>query len=83
MSESEKEQAAVSRLFVESGEKERLLRILRLRLSDSGWNDSLDAHCRDTIRNKNLDHISLDNLLKEVEDHGKSKLQCRNISRNF
>ncbi|KAG2229145.1 hypothetical protein INT48_008097 [Thamnidium elegans] len=47
MSESEKEQAAVNRLFVESGEKER----------------------QDTIRNKNVDNISLDELLKDVEDH--------------
>ncbi|GAA5806532.1 hypothetical protein HPULCUR_012068 [Helicostylum pulchrum] len=47
MSESEKEQAAVNRLFVESGEKER----------------------QDTIRNKNVDTISLDELLKDVEDH--------------
>ncbi|KAI8049385.1 enhancer of yellow 2 transcription factor-like protein B-like protein [Thamnidium elegans] len=75
MSESEKEQAAVNRLFVESGEKERLLQILRARLSDSGWNDSLDAHCRDTIRNKNVDNISLDELLKDVEDHGKTTIQ--------
>ncbi|GAA5811163.1 hypothetical protein MFLAVUS_004593 [Mucor flavus] len=59
MSESEKEQAAVN----------RLLQILRARLSDSGWNDNLDAHCRDTIRNKNVDNISLDELLKDVEDH--------------
>lgn len=74
MSETEKMKTAVSRLFVESGEKERLLQLLRLRLSESGWNDNLDAHCRDTIRNKNIDNISMDELLKEVGDHGRSTI---------
>ncbi|KAI7893238.1 uncharacterized protein EV154DRAFT_561463 [Mucor mucedo] len=71
MSETEKMKTAVNRLFVESGEKERLLQVLRLRLADSGWNDGLDAHCRETIRNRNLDDVSMEDLIKEVQEHGK------------
>ncbi|KAI8095046.1 transcription factor e(y)2-domain-containing protein [Gilbertella persicaria] len=72
MSDTEKMRTAVSRLFVESGEKERLLELLKLRLQESGWNDNLDAYSRDTVRNKNLQNASLDELTKEMGDYGRS-----------
>ncbi|KAI8362596.1 transcription factor e(y)2-domain-containing protein [Blakeslea trispora] len=72
MSETEKTRIAVSRLFVESGEKERLLEFLKLRLQETGWNDNLDAYSRDMIRNKSLEDASLNDLTKELGDYGRS-----------
>ncbi|OBZ83451.1 Transcription and mRNA export factor ENY2 [Choanephora cucurbitarum] len=73
MSEAEKTRTAVSRLFVESGEKERLLEFLKSRLQETGWNDNLDAYSRDMIRSKNLEDASLDDLTKELGDYGRCK----------
>ncbi|CAO0793767.1 unnamed protein product [Mucor circinelloides] len=72
MSDAEKMRTSVSRLFVESGEKDRLLQLLRARLSDSGWTDSLDAYSRDVVRTKNLEDVSFEDLVKEIGDHGRS-----------
>ncbi|KAI8988862.1 transcription factor e(y)2-domain-containing protein [Pilobolus umbonatus] len=72
MDEPEKIKLMLSRLFVESGEKERLLELLKLRLVESGWNESLDAYSREVVRNKNMGNISYDDLTKEVEDYGRS-----------
>ncbi|OAD01456.1 hypothetical protein MUCCIDRAFT_112903 [Mucor lusitanicus CBS 277.49] len=74
MSDAEKMQTSVSRLFVESGEKDRLLQLLRARLSDSGWTDSLDAY--NVIKSKNLENVSFEDLIKEIGDHGR----CRQLS---
>ncbi|EPB90809.1 hypothetical protein HMPREF1544_02387 [Mucor circinelloides 1006PhL] len=70
MSDAEKMRTSVSRLFVESGEKDRLLQLLRARLSDSGWTDSLDAY--NVVRTKNLEDVSFEDLVKEIGDHGRS-----------
>ncbi|KAI7872379.1 hypothetical protein BDF14DRAFT_1877599 [Spinellus fusiger] len=49
MSEQEKIRAAISRQFIESGEKERMMQLLKERLTDAGWNDKLYAYCRGTV----------------------------------
>ncbi|KAI8637786.1 enhancer of yellow 2 transcription factor-like protein B [Parasitella parasitica] len=72
MSDGDKMRTSVNRLFVESGEKDRLLQLLRARLSDSGWTDSLDAYSRDVIKAKNLQEISFEGLIREIGDHGRS-----------
>ncbi|KAI7898109.1 enhancer of yellow 2 transcription factor-like protein B-like protein [Cokeromyces recurvatus] len=72
MSETEKSRTAINKLFVESGEKERLLQFLRTRLIESGWNGNLDAYTRDVIRNKNLEKTTLEELEKEVGDYGRA-----------
>ncbi|KAI9488682.1 transcription factor e(y)2-domain-containing protein [Zychaea mexicana] len=72
MSDSEKLRLALSRHFVDSGEKERLMGILRTRLAEAGWNDTLYAHCRDTVRQRKLENVTLDELAKEASDYGRS-----------
>ncbi|KAI7887449.1 enhancer of yellow 2 transcription factor-like protein B-like protein [Lichtheimia hyalospora FSU 10163] len=74
MSESEKMRIALSRHFVDSGEKERLMSILRARLVESGWNDNLYAFCRDTVRSRNLSSITMDDLVKEAAEHGRGSV---------
>ncbi|KAI9468488.1 MAG: hypothetical protein EXX96DRAFT_624109 [Benjaminiella poitrasii] len=74
MSESDKSRTAINKLFVESGEKARLLQFLRTRLIESGWNDSLDAYTRDAVIHKNLDNTTLEGLEKEVGEYGRGIL---------
>ncbi|ORY96416.1 enhancer of yellow 2 transcription factor-like protein B-like protein [Syncephalastrum racemosum] len=72
MSESDQIRDALSRHFVESGEKERLMRILKSRLAETGWTDALYAYARDHVRAQNTKNVSLDELLKETSDYGRS-----------
>ncbi|KAI9321876.1 enhancer of yellow 2-like protein, isoform CRA_c [Dichotomocladium elegans] len=74
MSESERMRIALNRHFVDSGEKERLLGILRARLIELGWNDELYSHCRETVENRRLENITMDELVKEAADFGRQKV---------
>ncbi|KAL0083629.1 transcription factor e(y)2-domain-containing protein [Phycomyces blakesleeanus] len=74
MSEQEKIRASVERQFVESGEKDRLLQLLKERLTDFGWNDRLYAHCRETILNRKLENVTLDKLVNEASDYGRNTI---------
>ncbi|KAI8142329.1 putative DC6 [Fennellomyces sp. T-0311] len=72
MSESERLRIALNRHFVDSGEKERLMGLLRTRLAETGWNDDLYAYCRDTVRTEKLENITLDELSKKASDYGRT-----------
>ncbi|KAI7855397.1 transcription factor e(y)2-domain-containing protein [Circinella umbellata] len=73
-SDSDKLRLALSRHFVDSGEKERLMNLLRNRLAESGWNDALYAQCRETVRQRKLENVTLDELVKETSDYGRSSV---------
>ncbi|KAI9015272.1 transcription factor e(y)2-domain-containing protein [Phycomyces nitens] len=76
MSEQEKIRASVERQFVESGEKDRLLQLLKERLTDFGWNDKLYAHCREMVLNNKdeNENITLDKLVNEASDYGRNTI---------
>jgi enhancer of yellow 2 transcription factor len=56
----------------ESGEKERLKELLRKRLYESGWHDDLKAYCKEVIKAKGLESITVEDLVKEITPHGRS-----------
>ncbi|KAI8335321.1 enhancer of yellow 2-like protein, isoform CRA_c [Chlamydoabsidia padenii] len=62
---------ALNQYFVSSGEKQRLLTILKARLTESSWNDSYYAYCRETMQDRKGD-FTLDELVQETSDYGKS-----------
>ncbi|KAI8394297.1 enhancer of yellow 2 transcription factor-like protein B [Radiomyces spectabilis] len=71
MSDAELSAAAINRHFTESGHKAKLLQLLKTRLVESGWNDSLYAHCRETLKNRKLENITLEELAAETSDFGR------------
>ncbi|KAI8890938.1 enhancer of yellow 2 transcription factor-like protein B-like protein [Backusella circina FSU 941] len=82
MSEEEKIKTQIGRLFVESGEKERILESLKRRLAESGWNDGLDAHTRDLVRSKGLEKAKFEDLCKEANEFGRATVS-ESIKRDF
>lgn len=51
--------AAIEQRLEETGEKDRLLDYLRQKLIESGWKDELKNYCKDLIRTKGLDRITV------------------------
>ena len=58
--------------LVETGEKERLKELLREKLVKCGWRDELKEHCKEVIRNKGLEKITVDELVAEITPRGRS-----------
>lgn len=50
----------------ESGEESRLEDYLRQKLIESGWKDELKKHCKDIIRRKGLEKVTVDELVDEL-----------------
>jgi enhancer of yellow 2 transcription factor len=56
----------INQKLIESGEKERLQEYLRTRLVESGWKDQLKEHCKEVVRQKGLDRVTVDDLVGEI-----------------
>ncbi|XP_015239916.1 PREDICTED: transcription and mRNA export factor ENY2-like [Cyprinodon variegatus] len=55
-----------------SGLKTRLKELLRAKLVECGWKDQLKAHCKDVIREKGLEHVTVEDLVTEVTPKGRA-----------
>ncbi|XP_054718420.1 transcription and mRNA export factor ENY2-like [Uloborus diversus] len=45
---------------------EGLRALLKKRLFESGWKEEIKAHCREIIRDRGVENINIDDLVKEV-----------------
>ncbi|RWS17373.1 transcription and mRNA export factor ENY2-like protein [Dinothrombium tinctorium] len=52
--------------LVETGEIDRLTELLRTRLLESGWKEELLAMCKEYVRCKGVDSLSVDELVSYV-----------------
>ena len=57
-----------------SGEKERLKDHLRMRLIECGWRDKLKLHAKEVVREKGLERIKLEELVKEITNKGRAEV---------
>ncbi|KAI8096691.1 transcription factor e(y)2-domain-containing protein [Halteromyces radiatus] len=73
MSADDNLMTALNQYFVSSGEKQRLLTLLKARLAETSWNDSYYAHCRDTMQD-HKNNFTMDELIQETSDYGKSTI---------
>ncbi|XP_013394876.1 transcription and mRNA export factor ENY2 [Lingula anatina] len=64
--------ASISQKLVETGERERLKELLRTRLIECGWRDQLKAYCKDVVKQKGLEHITVDDLVAEITPRGRA-----------
>ena len=65
-SRDEQMRASINQQLVETGEREKLKELLRLRLAECGWRDQLKQQCKDIIKKKGLEHVTLDDLVQEI-----------------
>ncbi|XP_028622302.1 transcription and mRNA export factor ENY2-like [Grammomys surdaster] len=64
--------ATIHQKVIETGERERLKELLRARLIECGWTDQLKAHCKEVIKEKGLEHVTIDDLVAEITPKGRA-----------
>ncbi|KAG6616259.1 transcription and mRNA export factor ENY2 [Phytophthora cinnamomi] len=72
--QDEQVKARISERLVQSGEKERLKELLRLRLVECGWRDEMKLHCKEVIRNKGIDQVTVEDLIEEITPKGRASV---------
>eukprot|EP01116_Phalansterium_solitarium_P012668 TRINITY_DN29167_c0_g1_i1.p2 TRINITY_DN29167_c0_g1~~TRINITY_DN29167_c0_g1_i1.p2 ORF type:complete len:109 (+),score=25.89 TRINITY_DN29167_c0_g1_i1:121-447(+) len=63
---------AISQKLIESGEHDRLKDLLRTRLVECGWRDEMKGNCRDVIKQKGADNITVEQLVAEITPKGRA-----------
>ncbi|XP_014784021.1 transcription and mRNA export factor ENY2 [Octopus bimaculoides] len=64
--------AVINQQLMESGERERLKELLRTRLIECGWRDQLKAHCKDIVKKKGLECVTVDDLVTQITPTGRA-----------
>ncbi|KAG3112015.1 hypothetical protein PI124_g8825 [Phytophthora idaei] len=72
--QDEEVKARISERLVQSGEKERLKELLRLKLVECGWRDEMKLHCKEVIRNKGIDQVTVEDLIEEITPKGRASV---------
>ncbi|XP_055952153.1 transcription and mRNA export factor ENY2-like [Argiope bruennichi] len=57
--------------IIDSNDIERLKELLRTRLLESGWKEEMKAVCRDIIREKGVENVTIDTLVREMTPKGR------------
>ena len=65
----------INQKLIETGEKEKLKQMLRNRLVESGWRESLMMKCREIVKKKGIENITVDELVNEITPIGRSTVQ--------
>ena len=60
------ERTTIHQKLVDTGEKDRLKALLRAKLEECGWRDELKAYCKEVIKNKGLEKITVEDLVQEI-----------------
>ena len=66
--------ATIQQQLVETGHREKLKDHLRARLVEIGWRDKLKEHCKEVIRNKGVQKITVEEIVKEVLQFGRASV---------
>lgn len=61
----------------ESGEEARLEEFLRSRLIECGWKEQLKNHCKDVIRRKGLEKVTVEELVEDLTLRGKNTVPTK------
>ena len=51
--------------------QDKLKEILREQLIQSGWKDELKEYCKEIIRRKGLEKVTVEELVAEITPHGR------------
>lgn len=64
--------ATINQKLIETGERDRLKELLRNRLIACGWRDELKQYCKEIVRQKGLENITVDDLVAEITPKGRA-----------
>ncbi|EQC36438.1 enhancer-yellow 2 transcription factor [Saprolegnia diclina VS20] len=62
----------INQRLVESGEKERLKEALRQKLTECGWRDEMRTYCKELIKTKGINQITVEDLVDEITPKGRA-----------
>ncbi|EKU21198.1 enhancer of yellow 2 transcription factor-like protein [Nannochloropsis gaditana CCMP526] len=62
----QQQQMAILQQLIESGEKDRIKALLRERLQEWGWQDQVKEFCKEVMRIKGTESVTLDELVEQV-----------------
>ncbi|CAF1560795.1 unnamed protein product [Rotaria magnacalcarata] len=65
-------QATLNAKLIESGEREQMKQLLRQRLMEYEWRDQMKAYCKDIVKQKDLENITVDQLIQEITPKGRA-----------
>ncbi|EEC10509.1 transcription factor E(Y)2, putative [Ixodes scapularis] len=60
--------------LVSSGERDRLKELLRTRLVECGWRDELRAHCKEVLKERDVETTTVDDLVAAVTPKGRASV---------
>lgn len=60
--------------LIETGEKDKLKEMLRDRLVQCGWRDELKEFCKEVIRKKGLEKVTVEELVADITPQGRGYL---------
>lgn len=63
--------SVINNKLVETGEKERLKERLKNRLTECGWTDDMKAHAREIVKERGLEQITVDELVRAITPKGR------------
>merc|ERR1711953_379603 len=63
--------AQINQRLIESGERERLKELLRTLLIECGWREQLKQHCKQVVKARGLEHLTVDDLVAEITPKGR------------
>ncbi|XP_068426282.1 transcription and mRNA export factor ENY2 isoform X2 [Clinocottus analis] len=72
MTKESKIRATVNQKLTEMGERERLKELLRAKLTECGWKDQMKAHCKEVIKDKGLEQVTVEDLVVEITPIGRA-----------
>ena len=64
----EQVRATIHQKLIDTGEKDRLKNLLRAKLEECGWRDELKNYCKEVIKNKGLEKITVEELVAEMRN---------------
>ena len=68
----EQVRATIHQKLIDTGEKDRLKNLLRAKLEECGWRDELKNYCKEVIKNKGLEKITVEELVAEIAPRGRA-----------
>ncbi|GMT03445.1 hypothetical protein PENTCL1PPCAC_25619, partial [Pristionchus entomophagus] len=70
----ERTKEAVETAFLSSGERERVKDLLQSRLREHGWNNEVKRLCRECIKTRGIEGVSVEEIYNDVRGEARSKV---------
>lgn len=64
--------SSINQKLIEAGEKDRLKALLKDRLQDAGWQEQMKEQCRQAVKERGAENITVDDLVTDITPRGRA-----------